>query len=187
LSLLPSSRAERDYIKKKNYASFLRRLFMPRLGRSGSPSPTRPPPYLRHRLPPRRLTIHQFLRRLRAQHYRIVRLIGVYGPLHRVRYSLSRHPDVPLESALQDCLGLQDIFVGDLVSLDAPPFRFCFTIHPPSRIFLVDFRGHGASQRPPLARRRAFPSSGGGGRRGFDPRDRYPVLPFAKGGHRLGS
>ena len=99
---------------------------MPRRSRSGSPSPTRLPPYLRHRLPPRRLTIHQFRRRLRAQHYRTVWLIGVYGPLHWVQYSLSRHPDVVLVSTLHDCLGLQDIFVGELVSLNAPAFRVLF-------------------------------------------------------------
>ena len=120
------SRGARLHKKKKNYTSFLRRLLMPRRGRSGSLSPTRPPPYLRHRLPPRRLTIHQFLRRLRDQHHRIIRLIGEYGPLLRVRYSLSRHPEVPLESTLRDCLGLQDIVVGDLVSLDAPAFQVLF-------------------------------------------------------------
>ncbi len=93
---------------------------MPRRCRSVSPSPKRLPPSLRH--PPRRLTIHQFLHRLRDQNYHIIWLIGVYGPLHRVRYSLSRRPDIVVMSTLWDCLGLQDIFVGELVSLDAHAF-----------------------------------------------------------------
>ena len=93
---------------------------MPRRRRSVSPSPTRLPPSLRH--PPRRLTIHQCLHRLRDQNHHIICLIGAYGPLHRVRYSLSRRPDVVVVSTLRDCLGLQDIFVGELVSLDAHAF-----------------------------------------------------------------
>jgi hypothetical protein len=96
---------------------------MPRRGRSGSPSSSR---RVRHRLPPRRLTTHQFLRRLRDPHHRFIRLIGEYGPLLRVRYSLSRHSEVHLELTLQDCLDLQDIVVGDLVSLDAPAFQVLF-------------------------------------------------------------
>jgi hypothetical protein len=42
--------------------------------------------------------------------------------LHRVRYSLSRRPDVVVVSTLRDCLGLQDIFVGELVRFDAYAF-----------------------------------------------------------------
>ena len=85
------------------------------------PSPTRlPPPSLRH--PPRRLTIHQFLRRLRDQERHISWLIGVFGPFHRVRYSLSSCPDVVVVSTRRDYIGLQDIFMGVLVSLDAHLF-----------------------------------------------------------------
>ena len=61
----------------------------------------------------------QFLHRLRDQDHHIIWLIGVYGPLHRVGYSLSRGPDVVIVSTLRDCLGLQDIFVGELVTFDA--------------------------------------------------------------------
>jgi hypothetical protein len=99
---------------------------MPRRRRSVSPSPTRLPPSLRH--PPRRLTIHQFLHRLCDQDHHIIWLIGVYGPLHRVRYSLSRRPDVVVVSTLWDCLGLQDIFEQiDLnnVMLYRQPQRHC--------------------------------------------------------------
>ena len=61
--------------------------------------------------------IHQFLHCLRDQNHHIICLIGAYGPLYWVRYSLSRCPDVVVVSTLRDCLGLQDIFVGELVSL----------------------------------------------------------------------
>jgi len=77
-------------------------------------------PPLRH--PPRRLTIHQFRRRLRDQNYHVIWLIGMYGPLHRVRYSLSCRPDVVVVSTLRDCFGLQDFIVGAFVSVDAHVF-----------------------------------------------------------------
>jgi hypothetical protein len=78
--------------------------------------------------------IHQFLHRLRDHNHHIIWLIVMYGPLHRVRYSLSRRPDVVVVSTLQDCLGLQDIFVGDLVRLDPDPMLI--KLHPNLGLFL---------------------------------------------------
>ena len=105
---------------------------MPRRRRSVSPSP--PPrrfaPALRHRPP--RLTLGQFLHRLDDQRQHIARLIVVFGPLHRIEFSLSRRPDVLVVASLADCLGLQDLFwrgdhdarfhfVDDLPALDDVP------------------------------------------------------------------
>ena len=132
--IIPASFLSRGarLLKKKKIASLFHRLFMPRRRRSVSPSPTHLPPSLRH--PPRRLMIHQFLHRLRDQNHHIIRLIGVYRPLHWVRYSLSHRPDVVVVSTLRECLGLQDIFVGDLVRLDPDPMLI--KLHPNLGLFL---------------------------------------------------
>ncbi len=82
--------------------------FMPRRRRSVSSSPMRLPTSLRH--PHQRLMLHQFLHRLRAQHHYVAWLIGVFGPSHRIQYSLSRRPDVIVVSTLWDCLSLQRYF-----------------------------------------------------------------------------
>ncbi len=62
--------------------------------------------------------IHQFLHRLCAQQQCVAWLIGIFGPAHRIQYSLSHRPDVSVVLTLWDCLSLQDIFAGDFVSLD---------------------------------------------------------------------
>ena len=98
--------------KKKKYIStlpfFLLWHFMPRRQRSVSPSPPRRCPSLCHR--PQRLTVHQFLHCLRAQRLHIAQLIVVYGPSHRIEFSLSRQPGVLVVAPLIECLDLQDLF-----------------------------------------------------------------------------
>jgi hypothetical protein len=78
------------------------------------------PTSLRH--PHQRLMLHQFLHRLRAQHHYVAWLIGVFSPSHWIQYSLSRRPDVIVVSTLWDCLGLQDTFAGEVISLDTQAY-----------------------------------------------------------------
>jgi hypothetical protein len=81
---------------------------MPRRRRSVSPSPPRRCPSLRHC--PQRLTVHQFLHHLCAQCHHIAQLIVVYGPSHRIEFSLSCQPGVLVIVTLIECLDLQDLF-----------------------------------------------------------------------------
>ena len=90
--------------------------FMPRHRHLVSPSPTRLPPSLHH--PHQRLTIDQFLHRLRVQHQHVAWLIGVFSPSHRIQYYLSFRPGVIVVSTLWDCLSLQDTFAGEFISLN---------------------------------------------------------------------
>ena len=43
----------------------------------------------------------------------------IFGPLHRIEFSLSRRPDVLVVATLEECLGLHDLFWGDSPSCKA--------------------------------------------------------------------
>jgi hypothetical protein len=119
LSLLPSSRAERDHIKKKNYLLPLLRRYMPWRCHPVSPPPIRRlSPSLRH--PPLLFVALHYLHRLRNQARIVVRLIAALGPDHREN-TLASRPDVVIDAALHVCLGLQELILGEFILADIPP------------------------------------------------------------------
>jgi hypothetical protein len=50
-------------------------------------------------------------------------LIAALGPDHREN-TLASHPDVVIDAALHDCLGLQELILGEFVLADIPPLEY---------------------------------------------------------------
>ncbi len=52
------------------------------------------------------------------------RLIAALGPNHQVQYTLASRPDVVIVATLHDCLGLQELILGEFVLADIPPLEY---------------------------------------------------------------
>ncbi len=97
--------------------------YTPQHRRPVSPSPIRRlPPGLRH--PPLLFAALQYLHRLCNQARVVVRLIAALGPDHRVQYTLASRPNVVIVAALHNCLGLQELILGEFVLADIPPLEY---------------------------------------------------------------
>ncbi len=108
--------------QKKNLHPLLWRYMLWRC-RPVSPSPIqRLPPGLRH--PPLLFAASRYLHHLRNQACVIVQLIAALGPDHWVQYTLASRPDVVIVAALHDCLGLQELILGEFVLADIPPLEY---------------------------------------------------------------
>jgi hypothetical protein len=122
LSLLPSSRAEGNHIKKKKNLLPLLQRYMPWHCRPVSPPPIRRlSPSLRH--PPLLFAALRYLHRLCNQAHVVVWLIAALGPNHQEN-TLASHPNVVIDAALHDCLGLQELILGEFVLADIPPLKY---------------------------------------------------------------
>ncbi len=95
---------------------------MPRRRRPVSPPPIRRlSPGLRH--PPLLFVVLPYLHCLRNQARVGIRLIAALGPNHWEN-TLARRPDVFIDAALHDCLGLLELILGEFVLADIPPLEY---------------------------------------------------------------
>jgi hypothetical protein len=79
-----------------------------------------PPAYV---IPLRFLQTSQYLHRLRNLARVVVRLIAALGPDHQ-KNTLTSRPDVVIDAALHDCLGLQELILGEFVLTDIPLLEY---------------------------------------------------------------
>jgi hypothetical protein len=65
----------------------------------------------------------RYLHPLRNQACFFVQLIAALDPDHREN-TIASHPDVVIDAALHDCLGLQELILGEFVLADIPPLEY---------------------------------------------------------------
>jgi hypothetical protein len=96
---------------------------MPRRRRPVSPPPIRrlSPGLVHH--PPLLFVVSRYLHRLCNQARVVVRLIAALGPDHREN-TLASCPDVVIDAALHDYLGLQELILGEFVLANIPPLEY---------------------------------------------------------------
>ncbi len=78
-------------------------------------------PGLRH--PPLLFAALQYLHSLCNQACIVVWLIAALGPDHREN-TLANRPGVVIDATLHDCLGLQELILGEFVLADIPPLEY---------------------------------------------------------------
>jgi hypothetical protein len=122
LSLLPSSHAKRNHIKKKIICFLFSGVIC--LGVAALSLPLRsdasPPAYI---IPLCFFAALQYLHCLRNQACVIIWLIAALGPDHWEN-TLASRPYVVIDAALHDCLGLQELILGEFVLADIPLLEY---------------------------------------------------------------
>jgi hypothetical protein len=107
---------------KKKYLLPLLRCYMPWRCRPVSPPPIRRlSPGLRH--PPLLFAASLCLHCLHIQARVVIWLIAALGPDHREN-TLASCPDVVIDAALHDCLGLQELILGEFILAYIPRLKY---------------------------------------------------------------
>jgi hypothetical protein len=107
--------------QKKNLLPLLRH-YMPQRRCPVSPPPIRRlSPGLRH--PPLLFAASRYLHRLCNQACVVVQLIAALDPDHREN-TLASRPNMVIDAALHDCLGLNELILGEFVLADIPPLQY---------------------------------------------------------------